>query len=187
MAQRIDAPPDVAELVAQSGRLLRGSTPGVPFSLIGPVATVVRNERPRFRWQQLSGASGYIVTVFDSNFDRVAASETLERTEWSVPEALERSHTYSWQVTAIRGGERIKSPLTPAPEARFKILDSITSAELERARKTYDNSHLLIGILYTQAGLLDDAEREFEVLAAANPKSAVARSLLRRVKGLRGN
>jgi anti-sigma factor RsiW len=186
MAQRIDVPPDLQELAGRSGSLLRGASPGLPFSLIAPVGTAVQSDRPTFRWNALHGATGYIVTVFDSNFNRLTISQTLLRTEWAPSESLERGRAYSWQVTAIKDGERIKSPVTPAPEARFKVLESARSAELESAKKTY-NSHLLLGILYARAGLLDDAEGELQTLLKANPRSPVARHLLREIKALRPN
>jgi hypothetical protein len=40
----------------------------------------------------------------------------------------------------------------------------------------------VLGVLYAQAGLLDDAEREFSALLRANPKSEVARKLLSNVR-----
>ena len=182
MAQRIEMPPDLQELVGRSGSLVRGSSPGLPFSLIAPVGTAVQSDRPTFRWNALNGATGYIVTVFDSNFNRVTNSQALARTEWAPPDALERGRIYSWQVTAIKDGERIKSPVTPAPEARFKVLDSALSAELESAKKTYNKSHLLLGILYARAGLMDAAADEFQALLKANPRSPIARRLASEIK-----
>jgi hypothetical protein len=38
------------------------------------------------------------------------------------------------------------------------------------------------GVFYAQAGLLDEAEREFSVLLNANPKSPVAQGLLQSIK-----
>ena len=109
----------------------------------------------------------------------------ISQTEWTIPDSLERGRTYSWQVTAIKDGERIKSPTTPAPEARFIVLNASEAAELKKAKKKYYNSHLLLGVLYARAGLLDDAEWEFQALARANPKSAEAKNFLRNIEALR--
>lgn len=46
-------------------------------------------------------------------------------------------------------------------------------------------SHLTLGVLYAQAGLLDDAERELQLLLRANPQSALAQKLLRGVRAKR--
>jgi lipopolysaccharide biosynthesis regulator YciM len=75
--------------------------------------------------------------------------------------------------------------MPPAPEAKFKVLEKSKAEELDRVRKSYPRSHLILGSLYERAGLLDDAEREFQSLVSANPKSTVARKLLRNVRSLR--
>ncbi len=54
--------------------------------------------------------------------------------------------------------------MPPAPEAKFKVLEQSQANELERIKKTAANSPLTLGVLYAQAGLLNDAEREFETL-----------------------
>ncbi len=53
---------------------------------------------------------------------------------------------------------------------------------IETAKKKYGNSRLLLGILYADAGMLDEAEREFQALLKKNPGSALARKLLRKVQ-----
>jgi hypothetical protein len=159
-----------------------GQAEGVSFALLYPVGTVVRSARPTFRWQRLEGASAYIVNIFDSSFTRVVTSPQVSTAQWTAPRPLPAGRVYLWQVTAIKDGKEIKSPVQPAPEARFKILEQAKFVELERVKRSYSNSHLLLGILYAQAGLLDDAEREFRALLAANPKSTLAQKLLRNVR-----
>ena len=184
---QLETPTDLAEFVGGSGSLVRGASEGVAFALVSPVGTAVQSDHPTFRWQKLDGASGYIVTIFDASFHRVANSELLAQAEWRMPTVLERGKTYSWQVTAIKGNEKINSPTTPAPEAKFKVLEAASFAALQSAQQTYPNSHLVLGVLYARAGLLDDAERELQALVQANPKSAIARNLRRRIKVLRQN
>jgi hypothetical protein len=40
-------------------------------------------------------------------------------------------------------------------------------------------------VLYTRAGLLDEAEREFQTELKSNPRSAVARKLLHSVRSMK--
>ena len=75
---------------------------GVPFALIGPVGAVVRSSRPNFRWRSLSGASNYVVRVFDLNFREIANSRPQSGTEWKATAPLLRGSVYIWQVTAIK-------------------------------------------------------------------------------------
>ena len=162
-----------------AGTLLGDSEGGVSFALLGPLGTVVEDTRPKFRWRPLEGAESYTVDIFDARLNHVATSGPLTVTEWRVPQPLTPAITYSWQVTALRGGEEVISPRLPAPQAKFAVLSQAAARELGRARRDHKDSHLLLGVLYAEAGLVDQAEREFQALAKANPQSPVARRLLR--------
>jgi hypothetical protein len=181
----LETPASLRQLIGQSETLLGGSDEGVTFSLSSPVGTIVRSDKPVLSWQSLEGASSYTVAVFDSDFNRVAQSPPLSSAEWTLPQALRRGVTYRWQVTAIRDGKEIVAPVAPAPEARFRILDQPALDQLTRAEESNRKSHLVRGVLAAQAGLLDDAEREFNALLNANPRSLIARKLLRNVRKLR--
>jgi anti-sigma factor RsiW len=183
--ERMEVSNDVAELIAKSGITMGHNSPGIMFELLGPVATVVQTERPTFRWSPLSGAAHYIVNIYDANYNQVATSPRLTGTEWTVSSSLERGLVYSWQVTALRGGDEIKSPRSPAGEARFKVLAQDRAARLEHLRQASGKMHLAAGVFYAHNGLLDDSERELKALVAANPKSPVARKLLRQIQRLR--
>jgi hypothetical protein len=176
--QRIEIPASVKGLAGEREILMSGGDKASPFSLVSPIATIVKSRTPTFRWRPLAGATGYTVTVTDSQSRHVATSATLTKTNWAVPEALERGKTYYWQVAAIREGHEIISPAPSAQRAKFEILDSKKFAEVTSAEAAYKDSHLLLGALYAQAGLLDDARREILALQRANPNSPVARRLL---------
>jgi tetratricopeptide (TPR) repeat protein len=176
---------ELRSLIGKSGVLLGGHSEGISFPLTSPVGTVVKSDRPTFRWQRLPGATSYAVDVFDSQMKNVARADRLSVANWTPSLPLERNQTYTWQVTAARNNEEISSPMPPAPAARFKVLESSKAEDLNRASKAHPDSHLLLGALYQKAGLLDDAEREFQLLLSANPNSPVARRLLQKVKSLR--
>ncbi len=179
--QRLNTATALEGLGAKNGVLMGASGEGVPFALIGPVGAVVLSSRPNFRWRSLSGASNYVVRVFDLNFKEIAKSPPQSGTEWKATAPLLRGAVYIWQVTAIKNGEEIKSPAPPASEARFRILAQDKLLEVDHARKVYANSHLILGTIYAHAGLLQEAESEFRSLLKNNPGSAVAAKLLREV------
>ncbi len=182
--RRVNAPPELQGLIGRTGVLMGTSGDGPGFSLVGPVGTVVRADRPEFQWRPLTGATSYVVAVFDSDFNKVASSQPQPGTRWSPAGSLKRGERYSWQVTAIKDDKEILSPAPPAPDAKFKVLDASKSRELEQAQRAHPGSHLVLGILYERAGLLDDAEREFRTLYEANQKSQIVRKLLRDVKSI---
>jgi hypothetical protein len=184
--QEVELPESLAPLRGGADTLRSGSAPGVSFPILTPVGTAVLTDRPTLRWGPLSGARSYVVNVYDRNFNKVAASEPQARTEWTLPRSLERGQVYSWHVVAVREGQELTSPEPPAPEARFMVLDQTKTEALQRARQSYASSHLTMGTLYARAGLLDEAEREFQLFLRAHPGSKIARKLLRSVQALRG-
>jgi hypothetical protein len=178
--QPLELPSDLRQLKSSAGVLMGSSDNGVPFKITGPVGRVVESHRPSFTWQPLKDANSYKVGIYDNAFNEIASSPELHATKWTPAVSLKRGVIYQWQVTAIRNGEEIKSPVRPAPEAKFKIADQSSINEIEKARRS--NSHLLLGIAYANAGLIDEAEREFQVLQRNNPNSDIARKLLARVR-----
>jgi anti-sigma factor RsiW len=182
--QRVDTPPLLAGLIGARGTLL-GPADGAAFSLSSPVGTVVEADRPTLRWHALPGAERHSVAVFDSDLRPVAHSPRLRRTEWRVPKPLARGRTYSWQVTATKDGKEVLAPDAAGAEARFHVLSGAEAEAVAKTRREHAGSHLVLGVVYARAGLLDDAERELRALAQANPDSRVAKGVLQRIESLR--
>ena len=155
------------------------------FSVLEPFGSVLATDRPTFRWSPLEGATGYVVEVYDEGFKLVDSSPQLNARSWAAARALPRGKVYSWQVKALKDGREVKAPRPPAPQARFRVLDRAKADEVARARRAYPSSHLTLGLLYAEAGLLKEAEQEFRLLLRANPGSELARTLLRQVQALR--
>lgn len=184
---KVEAPSTLASIMGSVSVLRGGAGEGISFPILNPVGTIVMTDRPTLRWGALDGATNYSVSVFDRNFKKVAASQSQAGTQWTVTTPLARGGVYTWQVTATRNNEEVTSPEAPAPEAKFMVLDAAKAEELSRARRSYKDSHLTLGTLYARAGLLDEAEREFQLLLRDNPKSPTARKLLQSVRALRNS
>ena len=179
---KIEQTSDLAQLASPPSTLLGESADGLPFRLIAPVGQVVRTEEPTFRWRPLAGAESYTVIVTDADLNEVATSPPLNTTEWRMSKPLKDGVIYSWQVTALKDGVRVTSPVMPAPQAKFKVIDRATSEIVQQAQRAYPTSHLTLGVLYAEAGLLDEAERELRALVRDNPRAAIAQKLLRQVQ-----
>ena len=182
---KLEQSPALAQLASRQSTLLSKSGNGLPFGLIGPMGQVVPSEQPTLRWQPLEGAQSYTVTVTDADLNVVATSPPLNTTEWRITNSLRNGGIYSWQVTALKDGVRITSPVLPAPQAKFKVLDGSTSETIQQAQRAYPNSHLTLGVLYAKAGLLDEAEHELRALVRDNPDARIALKLLQNVKAMR--
>ena len=167
----------LAGLNRPGSSLMGSDEQGKSFSLTKPVGKVVISDRPNFGWSQLDAADGYVVEVYDDKFNVVATSPKLDGNRWTAPTPLKRGVVFSWQVKATRGGQEVVSPRPPSPQAKFRILDNGKAREITQARRMYASSHLTMGLLYAQAGLLDEAEQEFRALQKANPDSPLVRKL----------
>ena len=164
------------------GGVLMGNAEGVPFGLAYPVGEVVLPQRPRFRWKPAAGATAYRVRVFDDAFNEVLSSPEITGTQWNTAKALPRGRSYRWQVTATVDGKEVMSPVRPAPDAVFRIVDSAAAEDIEAVKRQHPNSDLLLGLAYARAGMRAEAEREFNSLLRRNPNSETARRLLRQVR-----
>jgi hypothetical protein len=156
---------------------------GEEFSVIEPVGEVTITDRPTFRWSPLDGATSYRVEIYDENLRQVAVSQPVAGHSWTVTQPLKRGGIYAWLVKTSKNGRVEVSP--PAQDAKFRILDQARVDELSAARRDYRSSHLALGLLYAEAGVLDEAEREFSALQRANPKSEIVNRLLMRIRKMR--
>ena len=175
----------LGQLNSRPSTLLSESGDGLLFRLLNPLGQVVRSQQPTFRWRSLPGAQSYKVIVTDADLNEVAVSPLLNVTKWRMTQPLKPGEIYSWQVTAQKNGVAVTSPVLPAPQAKFKILDRPTSEMLQQAERAYPRSHLTRGVLYSEAGLLEDSEQELRLLVRENPQSDIARKLLQSIRSMR--
>jgi hypothetical protein len=184
LSERIE-PAEVLRRLSGEPSGLRGDDDGPnEFRLLYPVRRVVTEDRPVFRWESLPGVSSYRVYVLNADGKQFGLSEELPptQTQWKAPR-LRRGQVFSWLVTAVVDGKKLISPSASAPEMKFAVLSTAQFQELSRLKKS--NSHLALGVFYARAGLLDEAEREFESLIKLNPQSELSRKLLQSVRSMR--
>jgi anti-sigma factor RsiW len=177
-SKKLEESPLLAGLNRPGSSLMSGDVQGNKFSVIEPVGKVMLSDRPTFRWSLLEGSTGYVVEVFDDEFNLLATSPHLTENSWTTPQPLNRGGIYSWQVKASKDGLEFISPHPPAPQAKFRVLDQAKVNEIAQARRAYASSHLTLGLLYAQAGLLDEARRELHALQMDNPESPIVRRWL---------
>lgn len=170
VSQQLTVPPDVAALAGTRG-LLRGEASDTRFRVVAPVATAVLSDRPAFRWTAIADHAAYVVRLRDETTGIIISSPPVQNVEWTPDVPLTRGDTYVWQVEASVGGQESTTPTPPAPPAMFVVLNAADAARLTQAPA----SHLVRGILYANAGVLDDAEREFSELRTQNPSSEAVR------------
>ncbi len=186
--QSIKTPAVLAGLRGPKGTLLRGTSEGARFEVLQPLGEVVLDVRPLFRWQRLAGAISYSVSIYDMNLNHVMSSRALGATQWSPDQPLQRGRIYLWQVSAkLSNGESVSSPRPPSPEARFRVLDQTKADELLQFQAAHPASHLALGILYAEAGLLEQGEHELGQLPKNDPDYDLAQKLLKSIQEIRNS
>jgi len=178
------SPNATAELQGRGAVLLGPDAEEKGPTLISPVGTVVREQRPLFRWT-IATSNEVQIDLYDRNFEPVMSSGPVKGSDWTCTTSLKRGEMFRWQIRYRDGSNEIVVPSTTSADARFMVLSKSALAELEREEKTHADSHLVLGALYANAGLLDDAERELTAFAAANPASMLPRRLLDSLARLR--
>jgi hypothetical protein len=97
---------------------------------------------------------------------------------WIPLTPLARQKTYAWQVSTVVEGKTVVAPGPSRPPARFFVLPD---AEAKRLA-ALPPSHLVRGVLFGNAGLLDEAAREFKALREENPDAPAVATFLRQVE-----
>ena len=153
------------------------------FHILSPIATGVLEATPLFRWTPVDGAS-YSISVYDDQFRLVASAASLKVAEWSPEKPLTRDATYRWEVRSIKGPHTDHSPGPTDPEARFTVLSAEAAKKLTEAVAAMPNEPVALGILFANAGALDDARRAFSTAATTpDPKQkSAAERLLAQLK-----
>jgi len=174
----IPLPAFVSQLAA-SHQMLMGEAGASSPQLLSPKATAVFGPRPQFEWQSMNGAWTYQVRIFTLNGDPAAAGPEVRDARWICDRDLAPGSNYQWQVTATRGAERVTLPSPAETPPRFRVLDSATAARLRDLSRRQPGAHLLLGVEFGRAGLLEEARRELSVAARLDPASVPIRQLLK--------
>ncbi len=177
--------PVLDQLTSRAGVLMGSQAQTSGFGPTFPVGVVVDADQPTLEWSPAGEASAYRVSVFDENFNLVAASGWQKDTRWTVDAPLPRGTSYVWQVTARVGDREVVAPAPPQPESRFKVTSVEQSAQLADLRKRAGDSHLALAVLLAEAGVLDEAERELTLARTANPESSAVKRVQASLASLR--
>jgi hypothetical protein len=189
MEQAKFTPPQIlAELRGSEEKLMGESPLPHQFQVLEPVGEVVISTRPIFRWQPLKGAQSYSVVVFDAKLNPVETSPDLHGSSWSASHALKPGQVYEWQVTAkTADGNSVNAPAPPSPEAKFLVLEKTKAAEIQQFQQSHPADHLVLGILYADAGVFPAAANELKQISPGDPHYNLAQKLLTSVEELRSH
>lgn len=145
-------------------------------NVLRPVSEAVEETQPVLYWSAGFGEPPYTVSITDDKGLVIARANGIQNTSWMVLTPLQRGGEYTWLVT---------NPTAAVEQASFRVLDE-GQARLWRAMlAAHKDSHLVIGLVAQQLGMLAIAEREYTELTKAFPDSATAALLLNNITELR--
>lgn len=188
----VDAALDISELDALPKSLHDGAmlllttdTPEHPDDIAGlpdptnenlltPVSEAVLETQPTLYWQPGFGDPPYTATIFLGN-QIVSRGQGLGNTSWTVSSPLARGGDFTWQLTSGATSAR----------ASFHVLDEGQARLWNGIKTEHAASHLVMGTVAQQLGMLGIAEREYNALAKEYPQSETAARLLSNVQDLR--
>jgi hypothetical protein len=152
---------------------LKGLASGSDPVLEYPFSEVVADTQPALRWKAF-GDSTYSVSLSDPR-GLISRRAGLKDTSWTPPSALSRDRIYTWEVESAGVKHR----------GTFRVLSESQEKQLEKVRSEHGNSHLVMGAVYEEMGLLAQARQAFEAMAKDKSQSQQAAKLLSHLDGLR--
>jgi hypothetical protein len=182
----------LAELKRAPSVLLGAHSGSIPFHVIRPLRTLVQSVHPTFEWSTATGATNYTVHVVadDRSQEEVATSQAIQAPapelmtcSWTLPEtvSLASGRRYRWYVTAVISNQELDAPGAEEPQAKFAVLGEADLARLDSLKKANSGDRLLEGLLNLEAGLLDDAQTDFQSLLDDPKQTESAKEFLTRI------
>jgi anti-sigma factor RsiW len=173
------AKPAMLVAMAQPGQAMRGVASGEEPRVIEPVAVVIEDTRPLFRWSGTGDAS-VSLSIFSEG--RTVVRVTLHGNEWKSAQELDRGKTYRWQIEVATSKKVMIAPGPSDPPALFAVLSENAHRALGTARARFPNDDLYLGVLAARDGLQDDAVDHLRRYCASHPGETQAAALLRDVE-----
>jgi hypothetical protein len=170
--------------------LLGQPSRAVPFQVLTPVRTLVQSVRPKFKWTTAAGATNYTVHVIadDRTQEEIATSPTVSPStpgapdcEWTLSTSLMPGNHYRWYVSASTQDQEIDAPGIEQAQAKFAVLTEAELKQLEILKQKDQGDRVIDGLLDLNAGLLDDAQNDFESLLADPGQTSGAKDFLNRM------
>jgi hypothetical protein len=166
--------------------LLNNETPELPDAIknlavangenvLRPVSEAVEETQPVLYWSAAFAAPPYSISILDDRGQLIARAVGIQNTNWMVLTPLRRGGEYTWQVTVAGTSE----------QASFRVLDDGQATLWQAMLAAHKDSHLVMGLVAQELGMLAMAEREYTALTKAYPDSTTAALLLNNVSGLR--
>jgi hypothetical protein len=182
-ASELDTLPDslragAKEVISDTDKIARpASLKGLETSsdavLEYPFSEVVAETQPVLRWKPF-GDSSYSVSLSDAR-GLISRRAGLKDTHWTPTSPLFRDRVYAWEVESAGVKHR----------GTFRVLGASQERELDKVRAEHGKSHLVMGAVSAELGLLTPARQEFEAMSKDTKMAQQGAKLLSHIEMLR--
>lgn len=186
LAQLIEnTPPAISSLRPNGQTILRNgdkqnSNAEPTFVLLAPVGETVLENMPEFRWEKMTNAKNYRISILDADFNEVLTAQ-VSGNSFKPDKPLKPGAKYLWRVEAQTENGKIVAPLPPQPPAMFRIAPETAENRIAFLKKN-ESDRLKLAVYYAKEGMLDSAACTLKEILAKNPKHKAARRLLAQVE-----
>jgi hypothetical protein len=154
---------------------LKGLEPNPDRTIEYPQSEVIEETEPVLKWQAFALAGdSYDVSLSDAR-GLLSRRGGIKETQWTPSSPLLRDHIYTVEV--VSGGVKHR--------ATFKILSAKQEQDLQSIRAAHGTSHLVMGAVNEDLGLLTAARQQFEEMAKDKGQAQQAERLLSHLETLR--
>jgi hypothetical protein len=149
---------------------LRGSNDGKTeeILIISPNGKVIRESSPTLNFQKIEEVESYEISIYDGSTQ--IKKETISANSWRVSVNLARGKLYEWQVSAKSGEKNYLG------QGKFYVISQADGNKIRQAKDALQR-----GKAFAEAGLIEDAKREFQQYLKKNPTSQTAKNALKQL------
>jgi hypothetical protein len=149
---------------------LRGNNDGKSenITIISPNGKVIRETSPTLNFTKVEGVESYEISVYDGATQ--IKKDTISTNSWQIPVNLPKGKLYEWQVFAKSGDKNYLG------QGKFYL---VSQADENKIRQAKDS--LQRGKAFAEAGLLDEAKRQFLQYLKQNPSSQTVKKSLQQI------
>jgi hypothetical protein len=155
---------------------------GGPVPLQPPHGATILSARPHFTWHAVDRGGGYVLTIEDG-VSEPRRFEVGNTTEWRLPgdvPPLMRGRSYRWTVSGGEGAVASGGFSVIAEQ----VLEVLTGRLIEIDGSVLDEQRPLLRLLsFLEAGLIQDARRELDAVAASGTSPELILELTERLAG----
>jgi tetratricopeptide (TPR) repeat protein len=163
---------------------LRSGGTDLPIVLVSPYNSFIKTNRPSFSWETKKSFDAYTLNLYNSKGLVWSKKVSGITTEYPASEKeLQPGESYYWNITGqgiIEDEKSDNNKFTLLPAEKLKEVETRETEIKYIFRDEAESSsyHSVLGALYINMGLLQDAISEFQIISRINSDASTPHEIL---------